>query len=91
MAVLQFGNIPRAALRVYFFPYIAEISSSLILFICICGIAFGGGSDNPHLPHNHEMDQVVYTGTHDNDTVSPNFSLELLLFEKDSEDYSISN
>ncbi|GJN33172.1 hypothetical protein PR202_gb21739 [Eleusine coracana subsp. coracana] len=31
--------------------------------------AFGGGSDNPHLPHNHELDQVVYTGTHDNDTV----------------------
>lgn len=30
--------------------------------------AFGGGTDNPHLPHNHELDQVVYTGTHDNDT-----------------------
>ncbi|KAJ6849900.1 fimbrin-5 [Iris pallida] len=26
------------------------------------------GSDNPHLPHNHEQYQVVYTGTHDNDT-----------------------
>jgi 4-alpha-glucanotransferase len=34
-----------------------------------CGLAFGGGSDNPHLLHNHEADQVVYTGTHDNDTV----------------------
>jgi 4-alpha-glucanotransferase len=31
--------------------------------------AFGGDSLNPHLPHNHEVDQVVYTGTHDNDTV----------------------
>ncbi|CAM8900957.1 unnamed protein product [Rhodiola kirilowii] len=31
--------------------------------------AFGGGSDNPHLPHNHENNQVVYSGTHDNDTV----------------------
>ena len=25
--------------------------------------------DNPHRPHNHRADQVVYTGTHDNDTV----------------------
>lgn len=34
-------------------------------------LQFGFGSDasNPHLPHNHELNQVVYTGTHDNDTV----------------------
>lgn len=25
-------------------------------------------SDHPFLPHNHEVDSVVYTGTHDNDT-----------------------
>jgi 4-alpha-glucanotransferase len=31
--------------------------------------AFGGGADNPHLPHNHEVNQVVYSGTHDNDTI----------------------
>lgn len=30
--------------------------------------AFGGTGDNPHLPHMHERDCVVYTGTHDNDT-----------------------
>ncbi|MDQ6964008.1 MAG: 4-alpha-glucanotransferase [Mariprofundales bacterium] len=30
--------------------------------------AFGGGADNPYLPHNHTTDMVVYTGTHDNDT-----------------------
>jgi 4-alpha-glucanotransferase len=30
--------------------------------------AFDGASDNPHLPHNHTRDTVVYTGTHDNDT-----------------------
>jgi 4-alpha-glucanotransferase len=30
--------------------------------------AFDGGADNPHLPHNHTRDTVVYTGTHDNDT-----------------------
>ncbi|GBG80948.1 hypothetical protein CBR_g31505 [Chara braunii] len=31
--------------------------------------AFGGGPKNPHLPHNHETNQAVYPGTHDNDTV----------------------
>jgi len=30
--------------------------------------AFSGEGDNPHLPHMHEHDSVVYTGTHDNDT-----------------------
>jgi 4-alpha-glucanotransferase len=31
--------------------------------------AFGGGSDNTNLPHNYVRSTVVYTGTHDNDTV----------------------
>ncbi|MGH8148554.1 MAG: 4-alpha-glucanotransferase [Steroidobacteraceae bacterium] len=31
---------------------------------------FDGSSDNPHLPHMHERDCVVYTGTHDNDTTA---------------------
>ncbi|HEX5461800.1 MAG TPA: 4-alpha-glucanotransferase [Steroidobacteraceae bacterium] len=30
--------------------------------------AFSGEGDNPHLPHMHEHDSIVYTGTHDNDT-----------------------
>lgn len=30
--------------------------------------AFDGNSENPHLPHNHDVNDVVYTGTHDNDT-----------------------
>jgi len=34
----------------------------------ILQFAFNGGSDNTYLPHNHEHDSVVYTGTHDNDT-----------------------
>jgi hypothetical protein len=33
MAVLQFGNIARAALRVYFFPY--KMFVSLILFVYV--------------------------------------------------------
>ncbi|TVP58600.1 MAG: 4-alpha-glucanotransferase [Halomonadaceae bacterium] len=30
--------------------------------------AFEGSPSNPHRPHNHTTDTVVYTGTHDNDT-----------------------
>ncbi|HMO57072.1 MAG TPA: 4-alpha-glucanotransferase [Roseiflexaceae bacterium] len=30
--------------------------------------AFGGGADQPYLPHNYDTRTVVYTGTHDNDT-----------------------
>ncbi|MDX8396031.1 MAG: 4-alpha-glucanotransferase [Mariprofundaceae bacterium] len=34
----------------------------------ILQFSFGGEADNPYLPHNHEIDSVSYTGTHDNDT-----------------------
>ncbi|MFT3955513.1 MAG: 4-alpha-glucanotransferase [Piscinibacter sp.] len=34
----------------------------------ILHFAFEGGSGNAYLPHNHDADSVVYTGTHDNDT-----------------------
>ncbi len=30
--------------------------------------AFDGNTNNPHLPHNHTRSDVIYTGTHDNDT-----------------------
>jgi 4-alpha-glucanotransferase len=29
---------------------------------------FDGDARNVHLPHNHEREAVIYTGTHDNDT-----------------------
>ena len=32
--------------------------------------AFGGGSDNEYLPHNYTPNSVVYTGTHDNETLA---------------------
>lgn len=35
----------------------------------ILQFAFEGGASNPYLPHNHIPDSVVYTGTHDNDTL----------------------
>ncbi len=34
----------------------------------ILQFAFGSGPRNPYLPHNHNRESVVYTGTHDNDT-----------------------
>lgn len=34
----------------------------------IVQFAFDSGSSNPYLPHNHQKNSVVYTGTHDNDT-----------------------
>ena len=34
----------------------------------ILHFAFGSGSANPYLPHNHIRNCAVYTGTHDNDT-----------------------
>ncbi|WP_353571447.1 4-alpha-glucanotransferase [Candidatus Albibeggiatoa sp. nov. BB20] len=34
----------------------------------ILQFAFDGGSSNPYLPHYHEPNSVVYTGTHDNNT-----------------------
>jgi len=40
-----------------------EIPGMLIL-----QFAFDGGLDNPYLPANHRENEVVYTGTHDNDT-----------------------
>ncbi|MDQ7075245.1 MAG: 4-alpha-glucanotransferase [Gammaproteobacteria bacterium] len=34
----------------------------------ILQFAFEGGASNPYLSHNHQLNSVVYTGTHDNDT-----------------------
>jgi 4-alpha-glucanotransferase len=36
----------------------------------ILQFAFNGDATDRFLPHNHEPDTVVYTGTHDNDTVA---------------------
>ncbi len=30
--------------------------------------AFGDTAHNPYLPHNHRLNSVIYSGTHDNDT-----------------------
>ncbi|HEX8089998.1 MAG TPA: 4-alpha-glucanotransferase, partial [Blastocatellia bacterium] len=38
--------------------------------------AFGGDPRDTHLPHNYDHNTVVYTGTHDNDTVVGWFNAE---------------
>jgi 4-alpha-glucanotransferase len=38
--------------------------------MCILQFAFAGDATDRFLPHNHERDSVIYTGTHDNDTVA---------------------
>lgn len=70
MAVLQFGN-DKSLILYIIFQYCASLKSeclNIFISILLCP-AFGGDASNPHLPHNHECNQVVYTGTHDNDTV----------------------
>jgi 4-alpha-glucanotransferase len=38
--------------------------------MCILQFAFNDDASNRYLPHHHERDSVVYTGTHDNDTTA---------------------
>lgn len=57
--------------------------------------AFDGNNHNPHLPHEHSPDDVVYTGTHDNDTTlgwaknKDNYNKHY--FEKYSDRYELSD
>jgi len=37
--------------------------------MAVLQFAWSGDPDNPHLPHNIERNTVLYTGTHDNDTL----------------------
>jgi len=37
--------------------------------MAVTQFGFGGSADNPHHPDNVTADRVVYTGTHDNDTL----------------------
>lgn len=51
-------------------PEVEELRDSFELpGMRIMQFAFGGGSDNLHRPFNYTKNSVVYTGTHDSDTV----------------------
>lgn len=50
-------------------PEVTELRTKYALpGMRILHFAFDGSPDNPYLPHNHDVNSVVYTGTHDNDT-----------------------
>lgn len=49
--------------------------------------AFGGDAKNPYLPHNHEPNYVVYTGTHDNDTTLGWFRSQSMTVKSDILEY----
>lgn len=38
--------------------------------MAVLHFAFGGDAGNAYLPHNHERNMVVYSGTHDNNTTA---------------------
>lgn len=50
-------------------PEVRELRDSLgYPGMAVLQFAFGGDDTNPYLPHNMVANQVVFTGTHDNDT-----------------------
>ena len=70
MAVLQFGSNILLSFKWSFLGHTLNFTRCYVVhFLFFSCPGFGSGADNPHLPHNHEHNQVVYTGTHDNDTV----------------------
>lgn len=66
----EFGGLPLVAEDLGIIT--AEVEALRLAFnlpgMKILQFAFDGGSENPYLPHHHEPLNVVYTGTHDNDT-----------------------
>ena len=53
--------------------------------------AFDGNNRNPHLPHCHEPGDIVYTGTHDNDTTAGWLSDDNNYNKKYYKDYTCHN
>ena len=68
----SFGPLPLVAEDLgYLTPDVHALRDQFHLpGMAVLQFAFDGGPDNPHLPHNHAPNSVVYTGTHDNDTTA---------------------
>jgi 4-alpha-glucanotransferase len=66
----QLGSLPLIAEDLGLItPDVEQLRVSLGLpGMCVLQFAFGGDAENRYLPHNHDANCVVYTGTHDNDT-----------------------
>lgn len=67
---LKLGELPIVAedLGVVTPDVVALLNKFELPGMRILQFAFGGGSDNPYLPHNYDRNTVVYGGTHDNNT-----------------------
>ncbi|MCL2761502.1 MAG: 4-alpha-glucanotransferase [Desulfuromonadales bacterium] len=72
----KFGNLPIIAEDLGIItPEVEAIRDKFSLpGMKILQFAFEGGAVNAYLPHNHILNSVVYTGTHDNDTTLGWFS-----------------
>jgi 4-alpha-glucanotransferase len=66
----EFGNLPLVAedLGIITPEVEALRDANELPGMKVLHFAFGGGADNPYLPHQHVPNTVVYTGTHDNNT-----------------------
>ena len=66
-------------------PEVEELRTSLSLpGMLILQFAFGNPAENPYSPHNHTPVNVVYTGTHDNNTTRGWFEQDASEGEKEN-------
>ena len=67
----EFGNLPVIAENLgVITPDVVELmEKNSFPGMAVIQFGFDAGMDNPHLPHNYQPNQCVYTGTHDNDTL----------------------
>lgn len=68
--VRELGNVPVVAEDLGLITPAVEALRDRFRFpgMRVLQFGFDGDGENPHRPHNHVRDCVVYTGTHDNDT-----------------------
>lgn len=67
----EFGNLPLIAEDLgTITPDVIKLRNDFELpGMKVLLFAFDSDDDNPYLPHNHDLASVVYTGTHDNNTI----------------------
>jgi len=83
-----FRHLPAAAIFAedlgYITPDVREVVAKYYLpCMRVLHFAFGGDpARNPHMPHNHVANAIVYTGTHDNNTTRGWFEKDLKAAER---------
>ncbi|MFQ5659254.1 MAG: 4-alpha-glucanotransferase [Gammaproteobacteria bacterium] len=66
----EFGDLPLIAedLGIISEEVVKLADDFMLPGIKVLQFAFDNSAGNPYLPHNHNLNSVVYTGTHDNNT-----------------------